>query len=137
MHRCVVGMFRGALAATASFLREYEADGEINQASVQELAYCPPTNDHSKGQLRSLRRADRHNQSRSTLPHNAAHMYAENDTATWHTCHLDAQDYEEKYEFSSFISVEARRWEKSGEAKKRQLQILHYIPVQYYPNWLV
>ena len=64
MHRCVVGMFWGALAATASFLREYEADGEIDQASllVRELAYRPPTNDRSEGQLGSLRQADRHNQ---------------------------------------------------------------------------
>ena len=124
--RCVVGMFQGALAATASFLQEYEADGEIDRASplVRELAYRPPTNDRSEGQLGSLRRADRHNQSRSTLPHNSAHMYAENDTAAWHARHLDTQESEEKVEFGSFVSVEARRREKSGEAKQRQLQIL-------------
>jgi hypothetical protein len=51
-------------------------------------------------------------------------MYAENNTAAWHARHLGTQGDEGKTEFGSFISVEARRREKSGEAKQRQLQIL-------------
>jgi hypothetical protein len=53
LRRCVVNMFRGARDACSGFLSEFAVGGTVDSATAEEreLAFRPPTNDCSEGDL--------------------------------------------------------------------------------------
>ena len=85
LRRCVSKMFEGARDACSSFLSEFAVGDAIDMATAdqRELAFRPPTNDCSEGDLGCFRLFARQRQTKNTLLYNANRQYHENKTAAW------------------------------------------------------
>jgi hypothetical protein len=89
--------------------------GDIDRATADErkLAFRPPMNDCSEGDLGSFRLFARNRGTKNPLLYNANRQYHENGTETW-----DDRNREHTAQISTAVSIEARRRLDSGESNK-------------------
>jgi hypothetical protein len=115
LRRCVVKFFEGARNACPSFLAEFVVGGDIDKATAneRELAFHPPTNDCSEGDLGGFRLFARNRGTKSPLLYNVNRQYHENNTGAWY-----GQNIEHTAQISVVVSIEAWRRLDSGESNK-------------------
>ena len=115
LRQCVAKFFEGARNACPSFLAEFVEGGDIDRATADErkLAFRPPTNDCSEGDLGGFRLFARNRGTKNPLLYNANRQYHENGTEAW-----DDWNREHTANISTAVSIEARRRLNSGESDK-------------------
>jgi hypothetical protein len=118
LRHCIVKMFQGARDACPSFMTEFAEDGAIEMATEEEreLAFRPPTNDCSEGDLGCFRLFARQRHTKNTLLYNANRQYHENNTAGWEKQCIQHSRIEPA-SFYTAVAKEARRRLESREAE--------------------